>query len=228
MFFYIKKKMLKFCLVVVFMNISLVLASPGVDDRWFPNFVEAKIVSTGLNANGINIQIWQVKSSKPTAELLAYYNQLWSKQLGFLRYNTNEWFVTGYVEKKWFISLQLLKDEVDSFGYLAVSEYPNVQPSAGFNSWLQPPMGSEMITNISALDGPHKSKTLVFKNKHRVKANTDYFRKAFRAKGWVEDSIPNADEEYITLLFRRGPDNATVSINDIGGDVGGVIVLVEH
>ena len=215
-------------LVMGLLKSNFAMAELTAKDEWFPNFVEVQIVSTGLNANGINMQLWQIKSTKTTAELLAYYRELWGKKAAFLRYDTTQWQLAGFVEKQYFVSVQLLKEQVDSFGYLSISEYPYKQPTSPSNALLQLPVGSLVSTNISATDGPHVSNTMVFKNKHSIASNVSFFRERFSSKGWAEDVMPSSNKQNTTLSFRKGADNATISISDMGAESGGIIVLVEH
>jgi|GEM_PF-1248928 len=208
--------------------VNCVHAEPKVNDLWFPNFVDAKIVSNEMVVNGVTMQIWEIRSKKTVEELSKYYQNLWSAEPGFLHYPVNNWQVTGFIQGRWFVSLQLLNKQLDSFGYLTISTYPERNLNDQKNPAFILPSGSTLMTNIYAEDGPHKSRTITFRNKQSFESNVDFFRRYFVTKGWAEDEVPATTSSNKTLLFRKGPDNATISINNLSNGIGGVGVLVEH
>lgn len=214
--------------LIFFFVMSPSYAEVNADERWFPEFVKTQVVSTGLDANRIKMQVWELRSEKSVSFLLEYYQQLWSQKPGYLGYDADIWRVTGFIEGRWFVSVQLLQDQLDSFGYLTISEYPESDSSASQGPVFPLPTNSETLSNISAGDGPHKSRTVVFKNTLDLSSNVSFFRRHFSGNGWVEDTVPSQVSGNLTLLFRKGPDNATISVNDLNGEVAGVGVVVEH
>lgn len=218
-----------YCLaVMLFSLVNPSYAEVNADERWFPEFIKTQVVSAGLNANHIKMQVWELRSEKSASFLLKYYQQLWSQKPGYLGYDADIWRVTGFIEGRWFVSVQLLENQLDSFGYLTISEYPESDSSTNQGPVLPLPTNSETLSNISAGDGPHKSRTVVFKNTLDLSSNVSFFRRHFSGNGWVEDTVPSQVSGNLTLLFRKGPDNATISVNDLNGEVAGVGVVVEH
>lgn len=203
-------------------------AAVEVDGLWFPDFMDINVVSDGMNANGVHMQIWELRSSKSVASAAEYYQRLWKFKPGYLSYDANIWRVVGFVEGNHFVSVQLLKEQVDAFGYLTISKYPESDGEGSRNTSLELPSNSAILSDISAEDGAHISSTVVFKNDLDFKSNLDFFRRHFSAKGWVEDAAPNQVSGNEIMLFRKGPDNATISINSIGNSVTGVGIVVEH
>ena len=215
-----------FLLVLFFCN--PVNAEPKANKLWFPDFIEAKIVSEALNANGITMQIWEISSEKPSSYVLDYYQGLWSQEPGFLHYKARQWNVNGYIEGRWFVSLQLLDKQLDSFGFLTISAYPHKTPNMQTKHLIILPPDTKLLTNIYTEDGPHKSRTVTFTNQYSLDSNVNFFRQHYKNRNWTEDDVPSTISSTKTLLFRNGPDNATISINNLGKNVGGVAVLVEH
>lgn len=215
-------------LVILMIHTVPVHAAVEADDSWFPDFVDVKIVSNGMSANGIHMQVWELRSDKPVKSILEYYQQLWKFKPDYLGYDADIWQVAGFVEENQFISVQLLRDQVDGFGYLTISNYPESEPDVNRKSSLALPANSAILSDIFAEDGAHISRTVVFKNNLDFKSNVDFFRAHFNAKGWVEDGGGNQVPGNLIMLFRKGPDNATISVNNNGTAVTGVGIVVEH
>jgi len=222
-------KLLTFWLLIVMAHLTAsVRAAVEIDDRWFPDFVDVKIVSNGMSANGIHMQVWELRSDRSVKSTLEYYQQLWKFEPGYLCYAANIWRVAGFIEQNQFITVQLLQGQVDSFGYFTISSYPESEPDINRKSSLNLPANSAILSEIFAEDGAHISRTVVFKNDLDFKSNTDFFRSHFNAKGWVEDGVPNQSPGNLIMLFRKGADSATISVNGAGASVTGVGVVVEH
>lgn len=215
-------------LILLLLLVNSPRAEISVNDSWFPDFVRVQVVSSGLNTNGVKMQIWELRSEKSTSDLLKFYQRLWSRKPGYLGYDASIWQVSGFMEGRSFVSVQLLRNQVDSFGYLTISQYPDDRPDLDNSPNLPLPSSSEVLSSISAGDGPHKSRTVVFRNALGFDSNVNFFRRHFIADGWVEDRPQNKVAGNLTMLFRKGADNATISVNDLDGEVAGVGVLVEH
>lgn len=195
--------------------------------EWFPEFLQATIVSENMNTNGIDMAVWEIRSNKTTEETINYYRNLWKHHKTFMRYNTTQWQVIGFVVDQSFISVQLLPNQLDSFGFLSISTYPN-RPVQLSTAREELPPGTEIISETNAVDGPHKSRTIGFTNNSPLETNAAFFRNHFSQRGWIEDSVPINKAGNITLLFRKGPDNTTISLSKQATKTGGVAIIVEH
>jgi len=220
------KRFLILALAVLATN-AFANTSISVSDDWFPDFLQATVVSENMNTNGIDMTIWEVRSNRTTEETLAYYRRLWNHHKTFMHYNTPQWQVVGYVAGQSFVSVQLLPNQLDSFGFLSISTYPDRPVQVKTASQELPP-GTEVISETTAVDGPHKSLTIGFTNNAPLEVNTSFFRDRYLSQGWTEDSVPVNKKGNITLLFRKGPDTVTISLNQQASKTGGVAIIVEH
>jgi hypothetical protein len=195
---------------------------------WFPTFLDASVVSDNMDVNGINMKVWELRSSKSSAESIRYYVALWQKHRAKIRYQNPQWDVAGYIDNRWIATVQLLPNKLDSFGYLSISRLPDSKPAVSSKFSISLPAASETMTNITSKDGPHSSRTIVFRNSYSIENNALHFLNAYLPQGWVEDETPTDAMTEKVLLLRKASDQLTVTLSRNNTYTEGVAVLVQH
>lgn len=170
----------------------------------FPVPPDATVTWVGedMDLNGVPMQIKDMTSPEPPAQVLAFYRQAWSGPPFYEEFQVQDWTAIATLRKHCFYTVQVKSDgKGGSLGLLGITTKPGSRshaPGAGFP--LSP--GSKVLSDIDSYDGGKKGRMLVIADPNPPKGAADYYRAVLMQAGWVVVSNRHSGNNYVLILQR--------------------------
>ena len=216
-------------LICIFIPKPVKAKSIELDKLLVPKFVQAQIVSDGMNFNGMDVVILQFKTKRSFEDIEKYYHDNVDeiKVSGF-----GEWKVISWLDKKKLNTVQVAFDPLLKVhhGYIALSNLPmalenKVALGKGFPALQK----SKFLNDIKATDLNKDSRTIWLTNTASVFDNINFYKNHYKKKGWKVqyETLNKKDRSAALLLGKRGSEiNLTVNRSNKLTNVVAVEVII--
>lgn len=213
-------------LTIVFGVLFSAAAVAGPFDT-FPAPPDADISQVGLNMrlNGVRMSSWDLRSTRPVEDILAFYRREWgtgsAREPGYTEVNLGESRLLTHVDETrgLIYTVQLTRQGAETAGQLAVTDLlkgNGVQPETLLRDF--PRLGATNVESVLEADeAGWKSRTITVSNTHSVQQNLEQYMQALDGRGWrVEDAamVRSGDG---ALSAARGNDRLQLAVTRIDG-----------
>jgi hypothetical protein len=193
----------------------------------FPAPPDADISQVGLNMrlNGVRMSSWDLRSTRPVEDILAFYRREWgtgsAREPGYTEVNLAESRLLTHVDETrgLIYTVQLTRQGSETAGQLAVTDLlkgNGVQPETLLRDF--PRLGATNVESVLEADeAGWKSRTITVSNTHSVQQNLEQYMQALDGSGWrVEDAamVRSGDG---ALSAARGNDRLQLAVTRIDG-----------
>ncbi len=205
----------------------LMVCAQALAEEWpdiqVPPNTRVTVVADNLIMNGSAMRTWEISISTNITKAQAFYEKEWAKPLveslpGYDISETDDWLIISRLSKEYFISVQLAPSGKQSTqGYFAIKKLPQKNEKFVLGKGFELPRGSSILNDISAKDGPKKSRTIVAVNDGSVPDNAKFFRTEYQQHGWKELKKGLGENNFSreALLFdKRGAELNIALVND--------------
>jgi hypothetical protein len=193
-----------------------------------PRTADRSLVGPGVGedlvVNGLPLQIQQVSSRDDVTAVIARVKQAWS-DAGF-DVKTRElgpWQIVSALSDRCLTTLQLMQSNGNTVGFLAIGEPGKAKDRAVVvkRGNLSLPSGAQVVSSLSAKDGPRSSTTTMITSRRSVTDLRDHF-----AAGLTEAGYGNVRMQEIQ---RRGAiERAQLVTGQRGGEIVEVVIFDQH
>ncbi len=153
----------------------------------FPKPPKSQVVQVSKDAQamGMNLRIRKFTSQLSPDEVISFYAEKWSDSV-ITEYDP--WLMIGRGLKGKYYNVQVQKKGMGSWGYLSVSDLPERLEKGDYQlpgSKPFPAMSGSTFLDDQEHSDPHKhGRTLMLSNSYSVDANSKFYLKHYKKKGW--------------------------------------------
>jgi hypothetical protein len=221
--------------VFLFANLSAA-AERKWPDLTVPKGSRLVIVGDNLIVNGNETRTWELHVPLSSEDAIAFYQKAWAQPAipdlpGYSIDETEDWNVISRINKEFFITVQLSDSGRNSCsGYFSIAKLPKSKRAFVLGKGFNLPPGSTVINDVSAIDGPKKSRTIIAVNDRSVPNNANYFRNEYAKQGWKElkKSVGENNTNKEALLFDKSGQEFNVALVNQGRSTYVVAVEVNN
>ncbi len=184
-------------------------------------------VGDDMVVNGLPLQIQQVGSRDDVKSLTERVEKSW-REAGYdvKTQSLDGWQIVSAKSKQCLTTLQLMADPTSrqgSVGFLAISEPQKAKDRAALvrRGDLPLPGGAQVVSSLTATDGPRDSSTTLITTKGSVIDLRDHFVRALEQAGYANVRLQE-------VQGRGTPQRAQIVSGQRGADIVQVVVFDSH
>jgi len=178
------------------------------------------------------MRIRQFVADMSVEQVLEFYRHTWKDgkkdRPGFKENDFGQWKMITRLQDKYFFSVQVQPGNraSQSWGYLAISNLPQIKKMPRLGSGFPKMAGTHVINDNPSVDAGRKGRTLLMSNGFTVSGNTEYYRGYYGSRGWakVMDQSLNNGTSHV-LLFKHSGQEVAITVHAVSN--GAVIVSNE-
>ncbi len=157
--------------------------------------------------NGMPMQILQLQSSLPQAELLRFYRQEWQAfhkpgERSSITRDVGEWRMLSTLVDAHHIVLQLKREAGQLTGFLSAIPLDTRTEQSSITKQFPRQNGSQLISSTESNDGNAKATTLILQNRYSLRDSHNFYKTALQRKGW-KLSRSDVSRGTAVMLFDR-------------------------
>lgn len=157
--------------------------------------------------NGMPMQILQLRSSLPMAEILRFYRQRWQVyhrpgERSSLTRDVGDWRMLSTVVDAHHVVLQLKREAGQLTGYLSATPLDTPTEQSQIAEQFPRQSGSRLISSTESNDGGAPATTLILENRFPLRDAFRFYHTALQRRGW-KLSRSDVDRGTAVLRFAR-------------------------
>ena len=139
--------------------------------------------------NGMPMQILQLQSSLPQAELLRFYRQEWEAfhkpgERSSITRDVGEWRMLSTLVDAHHVVLQLKREGSQLTGFLSSTPLDTRTEQSSITTQFPRQSGSQLISSTESNDGGVKATTLILQNRYSLRDSHNFYKTALQREGW--------------------------------------------
>lgn len=225
----------RFCGLMLFLILALPADagfwSPGFPELILPEGMQVEVISDGMQLNGLNAQILQLRSEQPRSDVIQRFAQTWRGRVVRTRIGDSE--ILAHRDGDFLITLQL--DAVGTGhtrGLLTVTDILAALDEGrapAMPAWDMP-AGSTPLQTLTANDVGRASHMLVLHNLESASQNLHFYRSYFHDLGFqpLTRGAMLRGEHAGAMILSRGAEQINVAVAEGRGGSYVTIVQVRH
>jgi hypothetical protein len=158
---------------------SQVVAWPSVP---LPDNSKGEVVSQHMKYNGLDMRSTRFVTLQSLEDVLAFYSKQWPGQHVVDKMESKT--VVGHAEGSHYITVELEAGGSGTEGTIGIVKMPEQGETPKLGEGFYRPAGTEVVSDISYLDTPAKTRTLVLQNELSPYVNQQHYVQRLRASGW--------------------------------------------
>lgn len=217
-------------LIIILLSINFSFASAASKDFPVPPKTQLQAITDSTNYEGMTLKIRRFDVNLTIEQVLNFYRKEWQDE--YVENDVPPWKMISTKQGDEFLTVQIQTSGFkQSWGYLGTSDLPAFLESGrmlGENKQFFPMMrGSKIINDMLNDDIGKQSRVLLINNNFSVNGNAQYYRDHYVGNGWtniIDQSGGNTLSH--VLVFQRGSQSVSMSINPAPAKVGGATNIV--
>ncbi|QDH71595.1 hypothetical protein [Marilutibacter alkalisoli] len=208
------------------------LCASQVGGAWpsvpLPDNSRGEMVSEHIKFNGLNMQASRFATSQSPEDVAAFYATQWPGQHVVDKVESKT--VIGRAAGKYYITVELEASGGGTEGTVGIIELPKDGQVPSMGEGFYRPAGTDVVSDISYLDTPNKSRTLVLHNQMSPYVNQQHYLQRMRAEGWsvVESAGCRPSSSQCVVRFERARGRRmAIAITRDEGMVTSTVVTIE-
>ena len=213
--------------------LALALSSACVGDAWawpkvpLPEGSKGEMVSEHMKYNGLDMRASKFSSPMKPAQVVDFYARLWPDE--HVVDKIGEKTVVGHADGVHYVTVELVAAGGGSDGTIGIVELPKSGKPPTLGKGIYKPVATEVVSDITYLDTPGETRTVVLRNKLSPYMNYQHYNQQLGPQGWrstVTGTCKPASRECVVSFERGKGDRMAMTLNrqqDTG--TGTVLVL---
>lgn len=156
-------------------------APPGVRLSW----VGKRIVQ-----NGMPMQIVQLQSHQPVAEVLRFYREDWRHyhkpgERATVTNTSGDWQILSTLVDEHNVVVQLRREAGQTVGFLSSTPLDTPTRQNAIARHFPRQGGTKLLSSTESNDSGAKATTMIFQNHHSLQANRAFYQDSLQRNGWT-------------------------------------------
>lgn len=191
-----------------------------------PPATQASPVAGHMVFNGLDMRAQVFQSSRPPAEIAAFYRALWHGKVVDNALGDAQ--VIGHRDGDYYITVQVRAAGSGSRGDIGVVDVGHAPKDFVPGHGLPSPMGSTVFNDIAYPDDAVPARTVAMVNRLSPMQNAAFFRERLAGEGWKNTGDNRCASGTCTLDYERGESRMVLVMTpaDRGGSQ--VVLNVQH
>jgi hypothetical protein len=205
------------------------LPAPSFAASWpetpVPTQTQVLDVASRIVYNGLDMRAHVFDSSQGSADVLAFYRQLWGDRLVVNKVGENQ--VIGHREGDYFITVEVADAGDGSKGRIGVVDLASAPSHLELGRGFARPDGTKVFNDIAYPDDPTPARTIAMSNGLSASQNAQFFREHLAADGWKPSDDNRCSGTSCVLSYERGSRKMTMVVTQGNGNRSQVVVNMQ-
>ncbi len=179
-------KKLRECIFLVICSVGVAQAANDWPDVPVPDGVQVEWAADAMVFNGVPMQIFSFDYLPGVKALLEFYDKEWTNEgTEFKQHKSNQWEILSAPHGEHYVTIQITDTGNGAYAQVGISNWGAVGdtlPELGKGFPRLP--ASRVMSDINAVDGGSRSRTLLIENGHSIASNFRYYLSHFSQQNW--------------------------------------------
>ena len=147
-----------------------------------PEAATGELVSEHMKYNGLDMRASRFATPRKLDEVILFYTGLWTGQ--YVMNKVGPKTIIGHAIGKHYVTIELEQGDGGTEGTVGIMQLPKKGAKPKLGEGIYRPASAEVISDITYLDTPGKTRTVLMKNKMSPYVNYQSFVQRMSPQGW--------------------------------------------